>query len=277
MHLFNSPRLRERKEGLTYLKEITKDKSKCFVIHYSCESFITSHGRTPRVTSICIRNLKTAQVVSFSIHLHAQFRGINFNKLSDSDYDSLEKEMLNEFSKYVRKHQLYKWIHWNMRDSNYGFEAINNRIRILKCVPFEINDELKFDFPRIISLLYTHGYERNQPNGRLLNLASRNKISADNALTGLQEAQAFENKEYLKLHISTLKKVDVIESIISRTENKSLKVEAKKTQIYGLSLFGIFAIIKETPWLVVIFSLMGYMIGAALEPVVQNLFGTGTK
>lgn len=277
MNIFNSPRLRERKEGLSNLQEIIKDKSKCFIIHYSCESFITSHGKTPRVTSICIRNLKTSQVVSFSIHLQAQYKGLDFNNLSDIEYDALEKEMLNEFSKFVKRHQHHKWVHWNMRDSNYGFEAINNRIRILKGIPFEINDDLKFDFPRILGQIYTYGYEKNQPKGRLLNLASRNKISTDQSLTGQEEADAFTRKDYLPLHISTLKKVDIIESIIHRTENSELKVNSTKKDIFGLTISGIFSIVKETPWLLIIVSIIGYFIGAALEPVVQNFCGTGTS
>ena len=276
MNIFNSPRLRERREGLELLKELTKDKSKCYIIHYSCESFITSHGKTPRVTSICIRNLNSSQTTSFSIHLQAQFEGKDFNNLTDAEYDDLELKMLNEFSEFVKKYSTSKWIHWNMRDSNYGFVAINHRIRILKGNQFEIPDDLKFDFPRIIGLIYTHGYEKNKPKGRLLNLADRNHISPINALTGAEEADAFDKKEYLKLHISTLRKVDIIDSIISRTETDSLKVVSTKRQIYGLTLLGIFAIVKETPWLLLIASILGYLIGAALEPIVQKLFHTAT-
>lgn len=95
-------------------------------------------------------------------------------------------------------------------------------------------------------------------------------------MTGAEEAEAFDKKEYLKLHISTLRKVDIIDSIINRTETDSLKVVSTKLQIYGLTLPGIFAIVKETPWLLLIASILGYIIGAALEPIVQKLFHTAT-
>jgi hypothetical protein len=274
MHILNSPRLRERKEGFDLLNELLKDKVKCYVIHYSCESFITNHGKTPRVTSICIRNLKTAQTKSFSIHLQAQLAGIDFNNLSDTQYDSLEKDMLNEFSALVRMYPAHKWIHWNMRDSNYGFEAINNRIRILGGQSFEIADDFKYDFPIILGHIYTYGYEKNRPKGRLLNLAERNYITTQNTMTGTEEADAFDNKEYLKLHMSTLKKVDIIASIIHRVENDELIVFAKRKYIYGLTLPGCIALVKETPWLLILAGIIGYLIGAALEPIVQNVFGT---
>jgi hypothetical protein len=67
-------------------REMLKDKNKSIVIHYACESFVTTHGRTPRVTSICMRYLGTAQTKSFSIYLQAQFEQKDFNNLSVADY-----------------------------------------------------------------------------------------------------------------------------------------------------------------------------------------------
>lgn len=272
--IFNSPRLRERQDGLDKFKELFRAKEKCLIIHYSCESFITSHGKTPRVTSICICNLSTNQTTSFSIHLQAQFDGKDFNNLTSNEYDELELKMLNEFSGFVKKNNTQKWLHWNMRDSNYGFEAINNRIRILKGHQFEIAEDFKFDIPRALGLIFTYGYEHNKPDGRLLNLANRNKISLINALTGAEEAKAFDQKEYLKLHLSTLRKVDAIGTIISRVENGTLRVATNKKDIYGLSIAGMVSVVKETPWLLLIMGVLGYLIGAGLEPIIQKIFHT---
>jgi len=271
VNAFNSPRLRERRYGLDLLSEITKDKAKSLVIHYSCESFITNHGLTPRVTSICIKNINTGQTMSFSIHLQAQFNSLDINSLSISEYDKLELLMLNEFSEYDKAHTSFKWVHWNMRDSNYGFEAINNRIRILKGVSFDIDDDRKYDFPRILALIYTVKYENNKPSGRLLNLALRNNIGSENALTGGEEAKAFDDKQYLKLHMSTLKKVDIIEGIITRTNNDELIVVPGIVQVYGLTIPGIFKLIKDTPWLLLIATAFGYLLKLIVEPLLKSL------
>jgi hypothetical protein len=274
MNIFNSPRLRERQEGFSLMRELCKDKLRCYVIHYSCESFVTNHGNTPRVTSICLRNLKTAQTKSFSIHLQAQIRGLDFNNLTVPEYDMLEKEMLNEFSTFVKGNVGHKWIHWNMRDSNYGFEAINNRIKILGGQIFEITDDYKYDFPRILSLIYTNGYENNKLKGRLLNLAERNNITAVQALPGVEEANAFDDKDYLKLHLSTLRKVDIIAAIISRVENQDVKVKTNLREVYGLTIPGIVTLVKETPWLAVLTGILGYLLGTVLAPLLQHIFGT---
>lgn len=271
---FKSKRLIERSEGQKLLNSILEDKNKSLIIHYSCESFVTSHGRTPRITSICLRYLASSQTKSFSIHLQAQFENKDFNNLTIEEYDFLEKKMLDEFYEFAKYPKDYKWIHWNMRDSNFGFDAIANRYRILGGDPFQIDDDRRYDFPRILGKIYTYGYEKNLPDGRLLNLANRNKISIKDALKGKEEADAFDNKEYLKLHKSSLKKVDIIESIIDRTDKNELKVEASTKQIYGLSVSGIIEIVKNNWILIAIWTLVFYILGAASEPLVQNFFGT---
>ncbi|WP_291117874.1 hypothetical protein [Empedobacter sp. UBA7248] len=271
---FKSKRLIERSEGQKLLNLILEDKNKSLIIHYSCESFVTSHGRTPRITSICLRYLASSQTKSFSIHLQAQFENKDFNNLTTEEYDLLEKKMLEEFYKFSKSHKEYKWIHWNMRDSNFGFDAIANRYRILGGESFQIDDDRRYDFPRILGKLYTYGYEENQPYGRLLNLANRNNISIKDALKGKEEAEAFDNKEYLKLHKSSLKKVDIIESIIDRADKNELKVNTTAKQIYGLSISGIIEIVKNNWILILIWTIVVYIFGAASEPLVQNFFGT---
>lgn len=270
-----SKRLKERADGLDQLREILKDKNKVLIIHYSCESFITIHGRTPRVTSICMRYHGTAQTKSFSIHLQAQFEKKDFNNLTDSDYDYLERKMLDEFYDFAKNHKDFKWIHWNMRDSNYGFDAIANRYRILGGSAFEIAEDRRYDFPRVLGKIYTYGYEKNRPDGRLLNLANRNNITTIDALKGVDESAAYDNKEYLKLHKSTLRKVDIIDSIIDRTYKNELKVCAKKKQIYGLTIPGMIEIVKSNWLLILIWTLIFYILGAATEPIIQHIFGTG--
>lgn len=104
---FISKRLIERSEGKKLLDTILADKNKSLIIHYSCESFVTSHGRTPRITSVCLRYLASSQTKSFSIHLQAQFENKNFNNLTIEEYDFLEREMLKEFYEFAKYHKDY--------------------------------------------------------------------------------------------------------------------------------------------------------------------------
>ncbi|MGO8714002.1 MAG: hypothetical protein ACLQUZ_18445 [Rhizomicrobium sp.] len=54
------------------------------------------------------------------------------------------------------------------------------------------------------------------------------------ALTGACEADAFKDQQYVKLHQSTLRKVDMLTNIFERAEDGSLKTEARWLEIYGL-------------------------------------------
>lgn len=271
-----SKRLEERTEGLEILNKIYSAKEKSLIVHYSCESFITNHGKTPRVTSICIRFLESAQTKSFSIHLQAQFDKMDFNNLSDEDYDKLEKKVLSDFYEFAENHKKFNWIHWNMRNSNFGFEAVANRYKILDGKPFIIDEDRRYDFPRILSKIYTHKYEEDFPYGRLLNLANRNSIDTRDALKGKDEAEAFDNKQYLELHKSTLRKLDIIDYIIDRTYKNELIVISKKKDIYGYTIPGIIEIVKNNWILLGTWTILIYILGAASEPIFQRLFGTSS-
>jgi hypothetical protein len=56
--------------------------------------------------------------------------------------------MLDAFYAHVRGHQGMKYLHWNMRDINYGFAAIEHRYRVLNGEPFVIPEDKKFDLSR---------------------------------------------------------------------------------------------------------------------------------
>jgi hypothetical protein len=150
--------------------------------------------------------------------------------------------MLKEFFQFVKQHSQYKWLHWNMRDINYGFKAIEHRYEVLKGKPEIIIDENKIDISRLLISNYGVGYISHP---RLPKLLEKNNIHPKNYLLGEDEAAAFNNKEYIKLHQSTLSKVDVLSNLLERTINNSLKTNAKWKEIYGITPQSIFYIIKE--------------------------------
>ncbi|MDQ6529052.1 hypothetical protein [Flavobacterium sp. LHD-85] len=276
MRIFKSDRLDERDKGLEIIAKLKKENDKTLIIHYSCESFFNLEGRTPRVTSICVKNRGNNSTKTFSIHLQAQFHKKELCCITDEENDFLEKQMLKEFFCFLKNHQTHNWVHWNMRNSSYGFEAIANRYRILGGTVKEIEDQFKFDLPRILSLIYTNDFEDHGPipkKGQLLNLALRNEISLRDALEGKGEAELFDNKEYLKLHMSTCRKVDVINEILTLEEKCKLKVKIGKVRIYGLTPEGIFEIVKNNWILFLIYSLVIFVIGIVVEPKIQDILG----
>jgi hypothetical protein len=67
-----------RKRALEEIDRIMDHPEDVLVIHYSCESFYDrDDGKTPRVTSIAVRNLDSGQTESYFPHVDfAIFRNL---------------------------------------------------------------------------------------------------------------------------------------------------------------------------------------------------------
>lgn len=211
-------RLQKRNKARKSLAELMENSDHVLVIHYSCESFYDrENGTSPRITSIAVRNFANGQTKSFSVHQIAERQ--NLLNTIDQEYDTLEKKMLDEFYVYVHAHTGFKWLHWNMRDMNYGFEAIEHRYKVLGGNPTEIPEQNRIDLNRLLIDIYGVGYIGHP---RLTKIIELNKISNKDFLTGSDEAEAFINKEYVRLHFSTLRKVDILANIADRADQGSL-------------------------------------------------------
>ena len=76
----------------------------------------------------------------------------------EDHYDDLERDMLTEFFAFMKVHQHFKWLHWNMRDANYGFEALENRLKALAGEPFHLDERNRIDLSRMLIGIYGVGY-----------------------------------------------------------------------------------------------------------------------
>ena len=255
----------KHKEAVRIFKEIDKCPNKYLIIHYACESFYdVKDGHTPRITSIAVYNYATAQTDSFSIHKMAEKSHTSIANI-EKLYDNMEKAMLEEFFEYAKEHKEYFWIHWNMRDINYGFKAIEHRFSVLGGKPYKILDSNKIDLARQLINCYGAGYAEHP---RLEKLLEQNGIKAKDFLSGQKEAEAFENHEYVKLHMSTLRKVDVFANIINRAINGKLKVKSSWKDIYGISSQGIYNYLIGKWWFQIIWTIITLILGAIIGKVI---------
>jgi hypothetical protein len=251
-------RLKDRKEALNRLRQLDKRRESLVVIHYSCESFFDRpDGATPRITSIAVRSFASGQTESFSIHKVAELRRIAVPDISEQ-YDLLEREMLDEFSSYMQKNIHCVWVHWNMRDINYGFQAIEHRHRVLGGSHMDrLPEERKFDLARALVSIYGGSYASHP---RLQSIVKLNEITDTSFLVGAEEAEAFNRGEFVKLHQSTLRKVDIMANLFGLTLDKSLKTESTWWQARGLSLQAVSELITEH-WGWTVFTILGVIAG----------------
>lgn len=213
-----------QRAAIEQLKKLSAIPEQVVIIHYSCESFYdTEGGRTPRITSIACRNYGTAQTRSFSIHQYSELP-----RFKDVDaweqYDEIEKALLDDYFQFVREHVAHaRWVHWNMRDLNYGFPAIEHRYEVLGGVQTKIPDDKKFDLARLLVARYGKRYSGHP---RMESIMKINKITDKDFLSGKDEAYAFKDRKFLNLHQSTLRKVDVISSLLEAAATNRLKTRA---------------------------------------------------
>ena len=246
-------KVQQRRQAKKKLSELMSKSDQVVVIHYSCESFYDRpDGSSPRITSIAVRNLEAGQTTSFSIHQVAERKGYSASDLEDH-YNQLERLMLDEFYDYVRRHSSHTWLHWNMRDINYGFPAIAHRYLVLQGTPENLNDSKLVDLSRLLIAIYGVKYIRHP---RLKALIEKNRMRHRDFLDGPSEADAFENKQYVKLHQSTLRKVDMFANIVERAADGSLKTNAGWKDTYGSYPAALAELIKEN---IVISSIVGIL------------------
>jgi len=226
----SGPNPKRQKKGWETIDRLFGDAENVWVIHYSCESFYERpEGRSPRITSIAIRKLDNAQTLSFSIHQVAERTGVKFAEI-DQHYDNLERQMLDAFFSHVGSHRTVKYLHWNMRDINYGFAAIEHRFRVLQGDPVIIPDDRKFDLARLLIDIYGVGYTGHP---RLETLLAKNNIKPLDFLSGKEEARAFDERNFVGLHQSTLRKVDILANIAGRVHDRILKTSTTWWEMHG--------------------------------------------
>jgi hypothetical protein len=209
-----------------FFKSVANEPDQLYVIHYSSQSLYDadSEGHSTRITSIAVMHFATRQTTSFSVHAVADLLRIGKDEV-ETRYNDIEKEMLLRFFEFVRDRLDKYWIHWRMQNLTYGFEHLEHRSRLLgnpdpPWVPFEN----RLDLSAILQSKYGRDYV---PNPRMINLAQQNGTLPQGFLTGEQEAEAFKNKDFIRMHASTLAKVDFFRHVILLAQQGRLRTATK--------------------------------------------------
>ena len=220
----NTVNHKRQKAGWRTLNHVFSEANSHWIIHYSCESFYESASRqSSRIASISVRNLDSAQTKSFSISLTAEKMSIADDQIW-SRYREVESVLLAEFFDFVRNNPDNTYIHWNMRDSNYGFEALEHRFQVLhreKRGLINIPQDKKIDLARLMKDIYGNQYIEKPCLGNIL---QKNNIESKHFIEGVHEATLFQDGQFGDLHRSTLRKVEVIAEIARRSHEHNFKV-----------------------------------------------------
>ena len=261
-------RVRRRSQSKKDVNKAYENALRNYIVHYSCESFYdNTSGQSRRVTSIAVRNLDSAQTQSWSLHSSAELLGLQ-NQIQ-ANLDVIEKHLLSEYFTFLQNHADSTFIHWNMRDKSYGFPALEHRFKVLGGQPFILQDDRKLDLARVLINLYGPGYSPHTcpitgKRGRIMSLMEMNRITSRDSLQGKEEADAFENGDFLKLDRSTLAKVDIFHNFFDRLHANKLKTNATFSDKYGFKLAAIPELARDNPFIIA-FIVSGGVIAALIK------------
>lgn len=209
------------------IKKIDDNARNTFFIHYSCQSLgDDNEGYSPRITSIAVLHFNSSQMHSFSMHLCAEELGFKREEIAQH-YDEIEAELLRQFSDFLKQNQDGSfWIHWNMTNVNFGFDALNHRYRVLIKKDLSIiPEDNKFNLSSLLGKKYGHSYVDDP---KLLNLMMMNGGRHRHFLTGEEEVRAFKANEFVKLHNSTMCKVHFFKTAYVKASKNSLRTKTNQ-------------------------------------------------
>ena len=197
-----------------FLRRLKKSPENFFIVHYSCQNLNDDNeALSPRITSIAVSHFSTEQSVSFSTHAIAEELGIAREDVFKR-FDEIERELLNRFYNFAGERRACHWLHWNMRNSTYGFEHLEHRFRVLKGGdPPVVPVEQRINLNDMLAQRYGSGYASHP---RMQSLMDLNGGRHRDFLDGQEEVKAFQDSDFMKMHMSTLSKVGFFHSVTKK-------------------------------------------------------------
>lgn len=122
-------------------------------------------------------------------------------------------ELVSKSDQVIVIHYSWESFYDRPDGSSPRITSIAVRNKVLLGEPEQISESRLVDLCRLLISIYDVGYI---PHPRLKNLIEKNCITHKDFLDGEAEADAFINKQYVKLHQSTLRKVDILANIVER-------------------------------------------------------------
>ncbi len=224
--------VKDRKIAVRNIKKITEDPSKVFFIHYSESSTYDDddYGNiSPIITSIVIKSLDGQIDKQYAIHLEADKADIPKDQIQDS-YRELEFRILKLYNDFVKRHLDCFWIHWDMKNIHFGFEAIKHRYeKIFETLDgyCEIPNNKKKNLRTIIEGMYGDNFVTGSDPLKSLLLCNSNNIEDSTYLSRENESSQFENKNFIAVMKSVDIKVEFIKKATQKLSCKKLIVSNK--------------------------------------------------
>ena len=200
------------------LKRALASRHHAFVVHYVGATFASVERR---VTAVAARNMGTGATDCFEVEEELRRAAIDPMEASAEQIDKAERRMLDAFYAFVRNHPNHFWLHWNMRNSVFGFLGLENRQRELGGYPAIIPEAFRLDLADRLADI--HGDSYAEATNRLRSLAVMNGIPLPYLIDGPLQGEALERREFGVGTRSLLNRIDVMYAVATRALEQRLR------------------------------------------------------
>lgn len=179
-------------------------------VHYASGNLYKAKDSPVAATCISATFLTDGTTRAFSLS------GIKGETLEDR-----ERDILKQFFEFLNEHQDAKLVHWNMDKADYGFDALANRYEWLigERPTYRPPTDRLFDLDQILTNHYGEGYV---PHPKLPSLAALNKVNQRYWMTGKEEADKAEVRDFASIQRSTAEKSRAIADLFLHFMDGSL-------------------------------------------------------
>ena len=267
----NKNSIKGHKEANDLLRDYMDKKNNYILIHYVRQNcFNDAYEKGPRVLAIVVMNADTEQTRMFSLKKSADELGVSFFEVSEKDKDNIERNMLDSFFAYVKSNKEKKRIHWNMKNNNFGFSALEERYRQLRGEPMHFEEDKTINLSVLLKKKYGTNFAKESMwngvhTGKMYDVFAMNGIDDINILNGEQEVKEYILKNLVSLEQSAWGKVKAFHFIVERAADNALKTRGHIIKdVYGLNIRGVAQYIQDNAVLAILFSILGGIISTAI-------------
>lgn len=258
------------------LHDIMNSFGEFSIIHYACYGFDGNGSYSGvRITSIailhCTSQYSTStpgqrEITVFDLVSAADELRIPRDKINDK-IDKVEKSLLKNFYNHIASRQDRLYLHWNMQDNKYGFQAINNRYFTLtnKQPMFTIPPDHQVNISDLLGDYYGYNYVEDPKIEHLYKLNPN--LASKDLLLGKDEAKSFEVGNYTAIRNSNIAKVKFFHEVLMSVYAGKLKVSKGRLKAFKLFPQVLFEIASEKWW----FWLLTLFVGAILGVIIGKI------
>ena len=252
------------KETNELLEKYASNRTGYVLIHYARQNcFSEIYEKGPRVVSIVVMNMGNEQMLTFSLLKSSENYGVDFFSLTDEEKDNVEYKMLESFYECVERNKDKTWLHWNMKNNNFGFYAINERYKCLGGTPFAFDDAKLVNISDLLKRKYGPNFARDcqwkgEEVGKMYDIFSLNKITDAKILGGEAEIKEYILKNLLSVEQSVLAKIKALKIIVEKLVNNVLVTRGSVLKdVYGIGVNSIARYIQDNATLAILSSVFG--------------------